>query len=90
MRQQTVRPFHSSQFLPLVFIPLWLTSLIHHYDVEGVLGLGEREHRPHQWTSVQGTLQIGIRIVRQRIDPTLEQTYVLPKVSTKPPKIVRF
>ena len=50
-----------------------LTSLIHHYDVEGVLGLGEREHRPHQWTRVQGTLQIGIRIVRQRIDPTLEQ-----------------
>ena len=25
MRQQTVGPFHSSQFLPLVFIPLWLS-----------------------------------------------------------------
>ena len=24
MRRQTVGPFHSSQFSPLVFIPLWL------------------------------------------------------------------
>ena len=54
------------------------TSLIHHYDVEGVLGLGEREHIPPQWPRVSlltwGTLQIRIRFVRLRSDPTLEQT----------------
>ena len=42
----------------------WPTSLVRHYDVEGVLGLGEREHRPLQWPHVslltQGTLQIRI------------------------------
>ena len=54
------------------------TSLIHHYGVEGVLGLGEREHRQIQWPRVslltRGTLQIRIQFVRQRSDPTLEQT----------------
>ena len=42
----------------------WPTSLVRHYDVEGVLGLGEREHRPLQWPRVslltRGTLQIRI------------------------------
>ena len=28
MRQQTVSPFHRSQFSPLVFIPLWLLIVI--------------------------------------------------------------
>ena len=28
MRQQAVGPFHRSQFLPLVFIPLWLFQSI--------------------------------------------------------------
>ena len=55
-----------------------LTSLIHHYDVEGVLGLGECEHRPLRWPCVlpltRGTLQVRIRFVRQKSDPTLEQT----------------
>ena len=54
------------------------TPLIHHYDVEGVLCLGQREHRPFQWPRVSlltpGTLQIRIRFVRQRRNPTLEQT----------------
>ena len=54
------------------------TSLIHHYDVEGVLGPGEREHIPLQWPRVSlltwGTLQMRIRFVRQRSNPTLEQT----------------
>ena len=54
------------------------TSLIHHYDVEGVLGLGECEHRPLQWPRVssltQGTKQVRIRFVRQRSNPALEQT----------------
>ena len=53
-------------------------SLIHHDDVEGVLGLGECEHIPFQWPHVslltQGTLQVRIRYVRQRNKPTLEQT----------------
>ena len=52
--------------------------LIHHYDVEGVLILGQHEHRPFQWCHVslltQGTLQIRIRFVRQRSAPDLEQT----------------
>ena len=56
----------------------WPTSLVRHYDVKGALGLGEREHRPLQWPHVslltQGTLQIQISLVRQRSDPTLEQT----------------
>ena len=57
---------------------LSLTPLIHHYDVKGVLGLGQHEHRPFQWPHVslvtQETLQIRIWFVRQRRDPTLEQT----------------
>ena len=46
--------------------------------MEGVLGLGQCEHRPFQWPSVSlvtwGTLQIRIRFVRQKGDPSLEQT----------------
>ena len=48
--------------------------LIHHYDVEGVLILGQREHRPFQWRHVSLLTQIRIRFVRQRSAPTLEQT----------------
>ena len=44
--------------------------------MEGVLGFGKPEHRPFQCPHVslvpQGTLQIRIRFVRQRFDPTLE------------------
>ena len=66
-------------FLGICFYLLnWLTPLIHHYDVEGVLGLGQHEHRPFQLPHVTlvtwGTLQIQIRFVRQRSDPTLEIT----------------
>ena len=58
--------------------------------VEGVLGIGESELRPFQWTCVslavpRGTLQIRVQFVRQRSDLTLEQTsiYFYPKyVST--------
>ena len=50
--------------------------LIHHYDVEGVLILGQREHRPFQWRRVSLLTQIRIRFVRQRSAPTLEQTNV--------------
>ena len=57
------------------------TSLLHLYDVEGVLGLGECEHRPFQWPRVSlltwGTLETGIQFVRQRGDPTLEQTTII-------------
>ena len=52
--------------------------LIHHYDVEGVLILGQHEHRPFQWPRVSlvtwGTLQIWIQLVRQMSNPTLEKT----------------
>jgi hypothetical protein len=53
----------------------------------GVLGLGEREHRPLQWPRVslltRATLQIRIRFVRQRTNPTLEQTMYHKKVKTE-------
>ena len=43
-----------------------------------VIGLGEREHRPLQWPRfsllIRETLQIRIQFVRQKSDPTLEQT----------------
>ena len=46
--------------------------------VEGGLAFGEREHRPLRWPCfsllTRGTLQIRIQFIRQRSDPTLEQT----------------
>ena len=58
--------------------------IIHLHRVEGVLDFEEREHRPFQWPRVSlkswGTLQIWIRYVIQRFDPTLEtnkQTLIL-------------
>ena len=43
---------------------LWLTPLIHPYGVEGLISLGQGEHRPFQWPRIslvtQGTLQIRI------------------------------
>ena len=48
--------------------------IIHHYDMEGLLILGQREHRPFQWRRVSLLTQIRIRFVRQRSAPTLEQT----------------
>ena len=48
--------------------------------MEGVLGLGQCEHRPFQWPCVSlvtwGTLQVRIQFVRQRSDPSLEQTNI--------------
>ena len=55
-----------------------MTSLIYHYDVKGLLGLGDREHRPLQWSHVslltRGTLEIQIVFFRQRNDLTLDIT----------------
>ena len=51
---------------------LYLVFCFRHWKVV----FGEREHRPYQWPCVscgpQWSLQIRIRFVRQRIDPTLE------------------
>ena len=53
------------------------SPLIHPSLVEGVLGLGEREHSPFQWPPVslvtRETMQILIGFVKQRkFNPTLE------------------
>ena len=61
-------PDYESQAMSNVFSKFRLTPLIYHYDVEGVLGLGQREHRPFQWPRVSlvtwGTLQVRI-LIRQ-------------------------
>ena len=69
--------FHYDQITEVWIVPSWLTPLIHHYDVEEVLGLGQHEQRPFQWPRVslvtQGAMQIRTQFVRQGSDPTLEQ-----------------
>ena len=65
MRQQTVGPFHSSQFLPLLFIPLCLTIVLKtgHSDFGEELASSIRQTaqpaanrqlaiRKHHWTQV--------------------------------------
>ena len=55
--------------------------LIHSCRVEGVLGFGEREQRPFHWPRVslatRGSMQVQIQFIRQRSNPTLEQTNMI-------------
>ena len=49
--------------------------------MEGVLRLGQRELRPFHWPRVslatRGSMQVQIQFIRQRSNPTLEQTNMI-------------
>ena len=63
--------------------------LIHFSGLEEILGFWECEHRPYQWPLVSlvpmGTLQVRIRFVRQRFNPTLETNKQTFPITVFPP-----